>query len=92
MSGCKFQSLGFFVAIIEQLYLLWVDHLAQVQQIIRIKFLKALHAKIKYFSLTTRFNEIWLADTTILKTLDGKKTIFIFLMDHYSKMILRQLE
>jgi putative transposase len=43
----------------------------------------------KYTSLTTfRYNEIWCADVTILKTADGKKHYIHFLMDHYSKMIL----
>ncbi|MEP6930394.1 MAG: DDE-type integrase/transposase/recombinase, partial [Flavobacterium sp.] len=45
--------------------------------------------KIKYTSLTsTKPNEIWCADVTILKTLDDKKHYIHFLMDHYSKMIL----
>jgi len=37
---------------------------------------------------TTAPNQIWCADVTIFKTLDGTKNYIHFLMDHYSKMIL----
>ena len=48
-----------------------------------------LRQKITYKALkTTRPNEIWCADVTIVKTEDGKKSYVHFLMDHYSKMIL----
>lgn len=48
-----------------------------------------IQPKIKYTALKShRPNEIWCADVTILKTLDGKKNYIHFLMDHYSKMIL----
>lgn len=48
-----------------------------------------LHPKIKYSSLkSTRPNEIWCADVTILKTLDNKKHYIHFLMDHFSKKVL----
>ena len=48
-----------------------------------------IQPKIKYTSLKSYSpNEIWCADVTILKTLNGKKHYIHFLMDHYSKMIL----
>lgn len=48
-----------------------------------------IQPKIKYTALKShRPNEIWCADVTIFKTLDGKKHYIHFLMDHYSKMIL----
>jgi putative transposase len=48
-----------------------------------------LQPKLKYSSLrSTKPNEIWCADVTILKTRDGKKQYIHFLMDHYSKCIL----
>ena len=48
-----------------------------------------LQPKIKYTALKSyKPNEIWCADVTILKTLDGKKHYIHFLMDHYSKMVL----
>tara|TARA_R110000868_G_scaffold131418_2_gene341458 strand:- start:10758 stop:12038 length:1281 start_codon:yes stop_codon:yes gene_type:complete len=48
-----------------------------------------LRPKLKYSSLrSTKPNEIWCADVTILKTRDGKKHYIHFLMDHYSKCIL----
>jgi putative transposase len=37
---------------------------------------------------TTCANELWCADVTIFKTIDGTKYYIHFLMDHYSKMIL----
>ncbi|MDI6033712.1 DDE-type integrase/transposase/recombinase [Flavobacterium sp. LB2P84] len=50
---------------------------------------RRLHPKKRYGSLMSyRPNEIWCADVTIVKTLDGKKHYIHFLMDHYSKMIL----
>jgi putative transposase len=51
--------------------------------------LRHLQPKIKYSSLKSyKPNEIWCADVTILKTVNGKKHYIHFLMDHYSKMIL----
>ena len=48
-----------------------------------------LRPKKNYKSLkTSKPNEIWCADVTIFKTLDGVKHYIHFLMDHYSKMIL----
>lgn len=48
-----------------------------------------LRPKKKYKSLkTSKPNEIWCADVTVFKTLDGVKHYIHFLMDHYSKMIL----
>ncbi len=38
--------------------------------------------------ITTYPNELWCADVTIFKTIDGEKHYIHFLMDHYSKMIL----
>jgi putative transposase len=51
--------------------------------------LRHIQPKIRYTGLKSyKPNEIWCADVTILKTLDGKKHYIHFLMDHYSKMIL----
>lgn len=51
--------------------------------------LRHIQPKIKYTGLKSyKPNEIWCADVTILKTLNGKKHYIHFLMDHYSKMIL----
>jgi putative transposase len=48
-----------------------------------------LQPKTDYKPLvSTKPNQIWCADVTILKTLDGKKHYIHFLIDHYSKMIL----
>lgn len=48
-----------------------------------------IQPKIKYTSLKSyKPNEIWYADVTILKTLDGKKHYIHFLMDYYFKMII----
>jgi putative transposase len=48
-----------------------------------------IQPKIKYSSLKSyKPNEIWCADVTIVKTLDGKKHYIHFLMDHFSKIIL----
>lgn len=48
-----------------------------------------IQPKIKYTALKShKPNQVWCADVTILKTLDGKKNYIHFLMDHYSKMIL----
>jgi putative transposase len=48
-----------------------------------------LQPKIKYDPLTsTKSNEVWCADVTIVKTQDGKKSYVHFLMDHFSKKIL----
>lgn len=48
-----------------------------------------LRPKKNYKSLkTSKPNEIWCADVTVFKTLDGVKHYIHFLMDHYSKMIL----
>ncbi|WP_298288548.1 DDE-type integrase/transposase/recombinase [uncultured Lutibacter sp.] len=42
-----------------------------------------------YSSFKSHFpNQLWCADVTIFKTLDGTKFYLHFLMDHYSKMIL----
>lgn len=51
--------------------------------------IRHLYPKKVYGSLkSSRPNEIWCADVTILKTVDNKKHYIHFLMDHYSKMIL----
>ncbi|WP_348800600.1 DDE-type integrase/transposase/recombinase [Flavobacterium adhaerens] len=51
--------------------------------------LRHIVPKIKYAGLKSyKTNEIWCADVTVLKTMDGKKHYIHFLMDHYSKMIL----
>ncbi|RUT69457.1 transposase [Flavobacterium cupreum] len=48
-----------------------------------------IQPKTKYSTLKSyKPNEVWCADVTILKTLDGKKHYIHFLMDHFSKMIL----
>ena len=48
-----------------------------------------MQPKVKYTSFrSTKPNEIWCADVTILKTLDDKKHYIHFLMDHFSKKIL----
>lgn len=48
-----------------------------------------LQFKPKYDSLvSSKPNQIWCADVTILKTKDGTKHYLHFLMDHYSKKIL----
>lgn len=48
-----------------------------------------LHFKPKYDSLvSTKPNQIWSADVTILKTKDGVKHYTHFLIDHYSKKVL----
>lgn len=48
-----------------------------------------LHPKKSYGSLiSSRPNEIWCADVTILKTANDKKHYIHFFIDHYSKMIL----
>ncbi|EOG6896817.1 transposase [Flavobacterium psychrophilum] len=53
------------------------------------KLNRHLQQKKKYDPLvSTKPNEIWCADVTILKTLDGKKHYIHFLIDHYSKMVL----
>lgn len=48
-----------------------------------------LQNKIKYNPLkSSKPNDIWCADVTILKTADNVKHYIHFLIDHYSKMIL----
>ena len=48
-----------------------------------------LQIKPKYTPLvSTKPNQIWCADVTILKTADGVKHYIHFLVDHYSKLIL----
>jgi putative transposase len=48
-----------------------------------------LQNRVKYSSLKSYYpNEIWCADVTILKTLDGCKHYIHFLIDHFSKKIL----
>lgn len=48
-----------------------------------------LQIKPKYKPLvSTKPNQIWCADVTILKTTDGVKHYIHFLIDHYSKIIL----
>lgn len=48
-----------------------------------------IQPKIKYSALKSyKPNEVWCADVTILKTLDGNKHYIHFLMDHFSKIIL----
>lgn len=48
-----------------------------------------IQPKTKYSALKSYCpNEIWYADVTIVKTLDGKKHYIHFLMDHFSKIIL----
>ena len=48
-----------------------------------------LRCKVKYKPLvSSKPDQIWCADVTILKTGDGKKHYIHFLMDHFSKKIL----